>query len=57
MTRQHRGWHAWTWLVLGPLLVLGFLAGVMLRPTPVAEATVVSLPRSVNEPEPREATP
>jgi hypothetical protein len=28
MTRNHRRWHAWGWLVLGPLLV-GFIAGLL----------------------------
>jgi hypothetical protein len=32
MTRNHRRWHAWVWLVLGPLLVGGFVVGLMARP-------------------------
>lgn len=31
MTRDHRRWHFWLWLVLGPLLVAGFVAGLLAR--------------------------
>jgi hypothetical protein len=31
MTREHRRWHFWMWLVLGPLLVLGFAIGIWLN--------------------------
>jgi hypothetical protein len=31
MTRSHRRWHFWLWVVLGPLIVLAFLISVLLR--------------------------
>jgi hypothetical protein len=31
VTRNHRRWHFWLWLVLGPLLVAGFVAGLLAR--------------------------
>lgn len=34
MTRNHRRWHAWVWLVLGPLIAVGFVVGLLARPTP-----------------------
>jgi hypothetical protein len=37
MTRNHRRWHAWFWLILGPLLVAGFVVGLLARPAPVYE--------------------
>jgi hypothetical protein len=46
MTRAHRRWHAWLWLVLGPLLAAGFIAGLLARPAPVSEPA---------PPEPRQA--
>jgi hypothetical protein len=35
MTCAHRRWHAWLWLLLGPLVWAGFLAGALYRPAPV----------------------
>jgi hypothetical protein len=35
MTRPHRAWHARIWLVLGPLLLIGFLVGLRVRPRPL----------------------
>jgi hypothetical protein len=32
MTRSHRVWHFWMWLVIAPLLVAGLAAGILLRP-------------------------
>ena len=32
MTRSHRNWHFWIWLVIGPMLVTGLAAGILLRP-------------------------
>jgi hypothetical protein len=37
MTRNHRRLHVWAWLLLGPLLIAGFLAGLFARPTSVNE--------------------
>lgn len=37
MTRNHRRWHARVWLILGPLLALGYVVGLLARPTPVVE--------------------
>jgi hypothetical protein len=61
MTRNHRRWHAWTWLVLGPLIALGFVVGLLVRPAPVVEQTPSlthgnSLKAAVKA-NPREATP
>jgi hypothetical protein len=32
MTYSHRRWHAWLWVLLGPLVWAGFLAGAFLQP-------------------------
>lgn len=32
MTRAHRRWHLVAWLLIGPVLALGMLLGVLLRP-------------------------
>jgi hypothetical protein len=37
MTYTHRRWHAWLWLLLGPLVWAGFLAGALFRPAAEAE--------------------
>ena len=37
MTRNHRRWHAWVWFILGPFIALGFVVGLLARPTPVVE--------------------
>jgi hypothetical protein len=44
MTRNHRRWHAGFWLVLGPVLVAGFVAGLLARPTPVAQPAPSAAP-------------
>jgi hypothetical protein len=31
MTRSHRKWHLWLWLVLGPLTAAGLVLGLVLR--------------------------
>ena len=31
MTRRHRLWHLSLWLLIGPLLIAGFAAGIALR--------------------------
>lgn len=31
MTRSHRRWHVWLWLVLGPLIALVFILSILLR--------------------------
>ncbi len=36
MTRMHRRWHAWAWLVLGALVAAAFVVGLLARPAPVA---------------------
>ena len=61
MTRNHRRWHAWVWLVLGPFIVLGFVVGLLARPTPVVEPTPLAAPGGIlkadNKTPAREATP
>jgi hypothetical protein len=32
MTRSHRRWHLWMWLILTPLIVVGFLVALWSRP-------------------------
>ena len=44
MTRNHRRWHAWVWLVLGPFLALGLVVGLLARPTPVVEPALRAAP-------------
>jgi hypothetical protein len=60
VTRNHRRWHAWAWLVLGPLLALGFVVGLLARPTPVVEpiplATPGGIPKADSKTPAREAT-
>ena len=61
MTRNHRRWHAWVWLVLGPFIVLGFVVGLLARPTPVVEPTPLAAPGGTpkldSKTPAREATP
>ncbi len=37
MTRTHRRWHAWLWLVIGPLVLLGVILAVKWRPAQPVE--------------------
>jgi hypothetical protein len=32
MTRSHRRWHLWLWLVLGPLVAAALILSVVRRP-------------------------
>jgi hypothetical protein len=32
MTRSHRLWHLWLWLVLGPLVLAGLILSVAFAP-------------------------
>ena len=61
MTHNHRRWHAWAWLVLGPLLAVGFVVGLLARPTAVAEPAPLpapgDAPKAGIQAPPREATP
>jgi hypothetical protein len=61
MTRNHRRWHAWVWLVLGPLLVAGFVVGLLTRPAPVVEparlAAPGGIPNADTKTRPGEVTP
>ena len=60
MTRNHRRWHAWVWLVLGPFIVLGFVVGLLARPTPVVEPAPLApagIPKADSKTPAREATP
>ena len=61
MTRNHRRWHAWVWLVLGPVIALGFVVGLLARPTPVVEPTPLAVPGGIPKADSktaaREATP
>jgi hypothetical protein len=47
MTRNHRRWHAWVWLVLGPFIALGFVVGLLARPAPVVEPTSGAAPGGI----------
>jgi hypothetical protein len=49
MTRSHRLWHAWLWLILGPLLVAGVVAGLLARPSPVVEPAPFAEPGGSRE--------
>ena len=31
VTYRHRAWHAWAWMIVGPLIVLGLAAGLINR--------------------------
>lgn len=31
MTYRHRAWHAWAWMIVGPLILLGLAAGLFNR--------------------------
>ena len=44
MTRNHRRWHAWLWLLLGPLVVAGFVVGLLARSATVFETARFSEP-------------
>lgn len=44
MTCNHRRWHAWVWLVLGPFIALGFVVGLLARPAPVVEPAPIAAP-------------
>ncbi len=61
MMRNHRAWHAWTWLVLGPFLAAAFVVGLLARPKPTVEPGALAAPAKVPEAaglaHPREATP
>src|SRR5262249_51208223 len=41
MTRHHRRWHLWLWLLLTPILAVGLAAALLARPKPVEEGTDV----------------
>src|SRR5262249_6709237 len=61
VTRNHRRWHAWVWLVLGPVIDLGFVVGLLVRPAPVVEPAPLAAPGGVSRADAktpaREATP
>jgi len=61
MTRNHRRWHAWLWLLLGPLILAGFVVGLLARPARVFEPSSFSDPKEVEKtgtkPQPREVAP
>jgi hypothetical protein len=61
MTRNHRRWHAWVWLLLGPLIVAGFVVGLLARPVPVFEPSQFSdvdeAMKAPTRPKPREVAP
>jgi hypothetical protein len=54
MTYNHRRWHAWAWLVLGPFLVAGFVVSLLARPAPHGAGDT---PKAPGKTQPREATP
>ena len=41
MTRRHRRWHLWMWMVLAPLLAAGLIAALAARPAPAEETEEV----------------
>ena len=47
MTRNHRRWHAWVWLVLGPVIALGFVVGLLARPAFVVEPAPLAAPGGI----------
>lgn len=61
MTRNHRRWHAWVWLMLGPILAGGFVVGLLTRPTPATEPAPLAAPGEIpnvgSRPLARETTP
>jgi hypothetical protein len=61
VTRNHRRWHAWVWLVLGPVIALGFVVGLLARPAFVVEPAPLAAPEGVSRADAktpaREATP
>jgi hypothetical protein len=61
MTRNHRRWHAWLWLLLGPLIVAGFVVGLLARPAPEFEPSRLPDTGRANKadtkPQPREVAP
>jgi hypothetical protein len=59
VTRRHRRWHAGLWLLLGPLLVAGFVVGVRARPAPIHEPARLVGPEGTEHttPLPREVVP
>ena len=61
MTLNHRRWHVWVWVILAPLLVTGFVFGLLTRAVPVYE-TAHSLnhgetSKPGSNPQSREVTP
>jgi hypothetical protein len=44
MTYAHRRWHAWVWLLLGPLIWAGLVAAALLRPAPETEGAGLDPP-------------
>ncbi len=49
MKRAHRTWHVRAWLVLGPLIVLGLLAGLAnRRPLPLDDAAAAEAVRTAD---------
>ena len=61
MTRNHRRWHAWLWLLMGPLVVAGFVVGLLARPATVFETARFSEPAEAKKsdtiPQKREVAP
>jgi hypothetical protein len=61
VTRNHRRWHALLWLLLGPLIVAGFVVGLLARPAPEYEPSRFTDPGRANQvdtkPQPREGVP
>jgi hypothetical protein len=51
MTRSLRQWHAWLWLLLGPLIVAGFVVGLLARSAPVFEPARISVPANARNPD------
>jgi hypothetical protein len=60
MTRNHRRWHAWVWLMLGPFIGLGFVVGLLARTTPLVEPAPLApagIPKADSKTPAREAAP
>jgi hypothetical protein len=57
MTRRHRQWHLALWSVIGPLALVGLVAGIVLRPGPAVETKVPPRPTESTRNYPRDMEP
>jgi hypothetical protein len=57
VTRNHRRWHAWMWLILAPLIAAGFLAGLLARSATRDETNPVGIRLGESAPRVQEKVP